>query len=483
LNVYFVTFGALFYFGKRINIVINKILMMKRLFLYTLAILTLASCSNSGNGELVGTRKKSKPFYQPDPYGMVFVPMGSYTMGAGDEDLTNSHMIQPKTISVSAFFMDETEITNDKYRMFVNWVRDSIARTILGDVNPEEYLIEENEKTGEVFDPPYLNWKTDIEWNSEDQDARDALEEMYLPEHERFFRRKEIDTRKLMYEYYWVDLHAAARKDFSEDADYRNAGLANRPQGLRDRSVYVRKETIGVYPDTLSWIHDYTYSFNDPLTQKYFWHPAYDNYPVVGVNWKQARAFCVWRTEFLNAHLRSQKGGVDLAEFRLPTEAEWEWAARGGYTLNPYPWGGPYTRNEKGCFLANFKPLRGNYIADGGIRTVIAAHYPANDWGLYDMSGNVAEWTISAFDPATYNFTWDMNPNYTYNAKEDDPPVMKRKVIRGGSWKDIAYYLQVTTRAFEYQDTAKSYIGFRCVQPYLGRNKGDNPNKASRIYN
>ena len=445
--------------------------------------LFLASCSNSGNGELVGTRKKSKPFYQPDPYGMVFVPMGSYTMGAGDEDLTHSYLTQPKTISVSAFFMDETEITNDKYRQFVHWVRDSIARTILGDVNPEEYLIEENSKTGEVYDPPYLNWKTDIDWNSEDQDVRDALEEMYLPEHERYFRRKEIDTRKLMYEYYWVDLHAAAKKDFSEDADYRNAGLANRPQGLRDRSVYVRKETIAVYPDTLSWIHDYTYSFNDPLTQKYFWHPAYDNYPVVGVNWKQARAFSVWRTELLNASMRSKKGGVDLAEFRLPTEAEWEWAARGGYTLNPYPWGGPYTRNEKGCFLANFKPLRGNYIADGGIRTVICAHYPPNDWGLYDMSGNVAEWTNSAFDPASYNFTWDMNPNYTYNAKEDDPPVMKRKVVRGGSWKDIAYYLQVITRSYEYQDTAKSYIGFRCVQPYLGRNKGDNPNKASRVYN
>lgn len=456
---------------------------MKRLFLYMLVVMFLASCSNSGNGELVGTRKKSKPFYQPDPYGMVFVPMGSYTMGAGDEDLTHSHMIQPKTISVSAFFMDQTEITNGKYRQFVNWVRDSIARTILGDVNPEDYLIEENAKTGEVYDPPYLNWKTDIDWGSDDQDIRDALEEMYLPVHERFFRRKEIDTRKLMYEYYWVDLHAAAKKDFSEDADYRNAGLANRPQGLRDRSVYVRKETISVYPDTLAWIHDYTYSFNDPLTQKYFWHPAYDHYPVVGVNWKQARAFCVWRTEFLNAHLRSKKGGVDLAEFRLPTEAEWEWAARGGYSLNPFPWGGPYTRNEKGCFLANFKPLRGNYIADGGLRTVIAAHYPPNDWDLYDMSGNVAEWTNSAFDPSTYNFTWDMNPNYTYSAKEDDPPVMKRKVIRGGSWKDIAYYLQVTTRTFEYQDTAKSYIGFRCIQPYLGRNKGDNPNKASRVYN
>ena len=456
---------------------------MKKLVLYIVVVLFLASCSNSGNGELVGTRKKSKPFYQPDPYGMVFVPQGSFVMGASAEDISHGHLIQPKTISVSSFFMDETEITNDEYRQFVYWVRDSIARTMLGDVRPDEFLIEENPKTGEVYDPPYLNWKTEIEWNSEDQDVRDALEDMYLPEHERYFRRKEIDTRKLMYSYYWVDLHAAAKKDFTEEADYRNAGLANRPQGLRDRSVYVRNETIAVYPDTLAWIHDYTYSYNDPLTKTYFWHPAYDHYPVVGVNWRQARAFCVWRTEYLNSYLRSKKGMVSLAEFRLPTEAEWEWAARGGYALNPYPWGGPYTRNEKGCFLANFKPIRGNYIADGGLRTVIVAHYPPNDWGLYDMAGNVSEWTSSAFDPSSYNFTWDMNPNYTYNAKEDDPPVMKRKVIRGGSWKDIAFYLEVSTRAYEYQDTSKCYIGFRTIQPYLGRNKGDNPSKASRVYN
>ena len=154
-------------------------------------------------------------------------------------------------------------------------------------MRPEEFLIEENETTGEIYDPPYLNWETEIEWNSEDQDIRDGLE--------------------LMYSYYWVDLHAAARKDFTEEADFRNASLANRPQGLRDRSVYVRNEMIAVYPDTLAWIHDYTYSFNDPLTEKYFSHPAYDHYPVVGVNWKQARAFCVWRTEFLNSHLRSKK--------------------------------------------------------------------------------------------------------------------------------------------------------------------------------
>ena len=455
---------------------------MKKLLVLSLVIFTLVSCSNTPQGELVGVRKKTKQFYQPDPYGMVFIPMGSYTMGVGGQDVASGQLTQPKNISVSSFYMDETEITNNEYREFVNWVRDSIARTLLGEVQPDVYLISENEKTGEVYDPPYLNWDEDINWNSEDQDVRDALSELYLPEHERFYNKKEIDTRKLFYEYFWVDLQAAAKKEFRNDADYRNAGLANRPQGMTDRSTYIRRESINVYPDTLAWIHDYSYSFNDPLTEKYFWHVAYDHYPVVGVNWSQAKAFCIWRTEKLNNYLRSQKGETVLSEFRLPTEAEWEWAARGGNHLNPYPWGGPYTRNDRGCFLANFKPLRGNYIADGGLTTVIVGHYPPNDWGLYDMAGNVAEWTNSAFDPISYNFTWDMNPNYTYNAKDSDPPIMKRKVVRGGSWKDIAYYLEVTTRSYEYQDTAKCYIGFRCIQPYLGVNKSDNPAQASRVY-
>lgn len=450
---------------------------MRKLLVLSIVILTFVSCSNTNQGELVGVRKQSKPFSHPDPYGMVFVPLGSYTMGVGGQDISASQITQPKTISVSSFYMDETEITNNEYREFVYWVRDSIARTILGRDN-EAYLITKNPKTGEEYDPAILNWEEEINWNDENINA-----ELLIPESERFFGRKEIDTRKLFYEYYWIDLQAAARKEFRDNANYQDAGLANRPQGLNDRSVYVKRDKINVYPDTLAWIHDYSYSFNDPLTEKYFWHVAYDHYPVVGVNWNQAKAFCVWRTEKLNKYLKAQKGEAVLSEFRLPTEAEWEWAARGGNHLNPYPWGGPYTRNERGCFYANFKPLRGNYIADGGLRTLIVGHYPPNDWGLYDMAGNVAEWTNSAFDPLSYNFTWDMNPNYTYNAKDTDPAIMKRKVVRGGSWKDIAYYLEVTTRAYEYQDTAKCYIGFRCIQPYLGRNRGDNLEKASRVYN
>lgn len=452
---------------------------MKRILFYLIGLILLWGCSNSGTGELVGVQDR-KPFYQPDPYGMAYIPLGSYTMGVGDQDALYTQVTQPKTVTITAFYMDETEITNNEYRQFVYWVKDSLARVLLGDILPEDYLIEEDRKTGEIYDPPFLNWRTRIDWEGEEE--RDVLEELFLPENERYFRKKEIDTRKLVYEYYWVDIRAAAKKDFSVDGDPTAGSLANRPQGLQDRSVYVRTEKINVYPDTLCWLFDYSYSFNEPLTQKYFWHPAYDNYPVVGVSWKQATAFCVWRTMLKNSSMSGRKGEASIHDFRLPSEAEWEWAARGGHDYNPYPWGGPYTRNDKGCFLGNYKPLRGNYTDDGGATPIIVAHYPSNDWGLYDMAGNVAEWTTDAFDESSYNFSWDLNPTYQYNAEQEEPVVMKRKVVRGGSWKDVDHYLKVGSRTYEYQDSAKAYIGFRCIQPYLGRQKDDNPAKASHIY-
>lgn len=451
---------------------------MRKLFFFLLVTAIISSCSNTGNGELTGVQDRPK-FYQPDPYGMAFIPLGSYVMGVGEEDVPYAQVTNPKRVTVSSFYMDETEITNNEYRQFVYWVRDSMVRRLLGDINPEKYLIEEDPETGELYDPPFLNWETEIDW--EDEETVQTLEELYLPENERYFRKKEFDTRKMKYRYFWIDLKSAAKKDYSQEADPENASFANRPQGMNDRSVYVREEVINVYPDTLCWIHDFPYSYNEPLTQSYFWHPTYDHYPVVGVNWNQARAFCVWRSAQFNNYLRSN-GQASLNDFRLPSEAEWEWAARGGYEANPFPWGGPYSRNEKGCLLANFKPNRGNYVDDGGATPVIVGHFQANSFGLYDMSGNVAEWTRSAYDKASGIITWDLNPDYEYNAQPDDPIALKRKVVKGGSWKDIEYYLLVSTRDYEYQDTAKSYIGFRCVMPYLGRSKGDNPSRASNVY-
>mgnify|MGYP000109028458 FL=1 len=438
---------------------------MKRI-LILLAVVVLYSCSQ-GNGELIGVQGRDA-WYQPDPFGMLFIPMGSYNMGPSDQDVPYALTAQSKTVSVQAFYMDQTEITNNEYRQFVYHVRDSIARRILGEEVDEEYYLNTVNEFDEELDPPTINWYAKLKWN--EPDNREALEPMFLSPGERFMSKREIDARKLNYTYYWIDFKRAARR---ESRDALNADEGERHKFNTDRSSFIMKDIVNVYPDTLAWIHDFTYSFNEPMTQNYFWHPAYDDYPVVGVSWKQATAFCVWRTQLFNNFL-VEGGGIIVNDFRLPTESEWEWAARGGLDLSPYPWGGPYIRNSRGCFLGNFKPMRGNYVDDGGFHTVKVNSYNPNDFGLFCMAGNVAEWTSNAFDESAYNFAHDLNPDYSYDAKDDDPEVLKRKVIRGGSWKDIGYYLQTSTRTYEYQDTAKCYIGFRCVQTYLGRSKEDN---------
>ena len=429
---------------------------MKRVTIILIGIIGLTTACNYGNGELIGVQGR-EPWFQPDPFGMLYIPMGSYKMGVNDQDVPYAQTAQSKTVSVQAFYMDQTEISNNEYRQFVYWVRDSIAHRLLGEEGMEDHLITVD-YYGEDIDPGNINWYERIVWDGDEE--RETLEAMFYPEHERFYGRKQLDTRKLNYEYYWIDIKAAAQR-------------TNREQGMIDRSVFIKKDVINVYPDTLAWVHDFTYSFNEPMTNMYFWHPAYDDYPVVGVSWKQARAFCIWRTQLLNEYL-SSRGQAFVQDFRLPTESEWEWAARGGLDLTKYPWGGPYIRNTQGCFLGNFKPLRGNYIDDGGFHTVKINSYNPNDYGLFCMAGNVAEWTSNSFDESAYNFQHDLNPDYQYDAKESDPPSLKRKVIRGGSWKDVGYYMQNSVRTYEYQDTAKCYVGFRCVMTYLGRAKDDN---------
>lgn len=445
---------------------------MKKMLLFMAVLTVMTSCGGGGRGELVGVQPR-EDFVQYNPYGMNYIHFGSFVMGPNDQDVPYAMNTKSKTVTVAAFYMDDTEISNNEYRQFVHWVRDSIAHMRLGEADIGEHVFEED-AYGEELYPPIINWNERIRWN--DEEEREELFDMFLPEHERFYRRKEVDTRKLLFEYYWIDLKSAARKSSRDlDLSFTNKlGHTNAIRGHVDRSQFIIREVIPVYPDTLCWIHDYTYSYNEPLTEAYFWHPAYDNYPVVGITWGQARAFNVWRTQLLDTW-KQIHGETYVHKFRLPTESEWEFAARGGLDLNAFPWGGPYIRNRLGCPLANFKPLRGDYVDDDGLHPVDVRSYEPNAYGLYCMAGNVAEWTSTAFDPSVYDFSHDMNPEYQYDAKTNDPPALKRKVIRGGSWKDIAYYLQCGTRSYEYQDTAKAYIGFRSVMSYLGRGKTGDP--------
>jgi len=293
---------------------------------------------------------------------------------------------------------------------------------------------------------------------------------MYIPESERFFNKREIDSRKLKFEYYWIDYKQAAKRSNSYNFETQSYGgtvvdASGKESPIQNRSSFIMHEITPVYPDTLVWIRDYTFSYNEPLTEKYFSHVAYDNYPVVGVTWAQAKAFCQWRTKQMNTFQDMIKN-PGVMDYRLPSEVEWEYAARGGNQMSLYPWGSYYTRDQEGNFLANFKPMRGNYVSDSrtNVTTMKVANYLPNSFGLYDMAGNVAEWTSNAYDESGYEIISDFSPDFQYNAKPEDPPALKRKVIRGGSWKDIANYIQVSTRSFEYQDTAKSYIGFRCVR-------------------
>lgn len=431
------------------------------------ALALLASCGGGTVGELVGVSQYDG--WTPiTPFGMNYIHMGSYTMGNNDDDIAFAHSNRAKTISLASFYIDDTEITNTEYRQFIEAVSDSVSRSFLAE-DIDEFKIVDEETDKEI-----LNYDIDIDYSNEEQ--AEALKRMYIQDDEQYYGRAGLDPRVLNYEYYWVDFKDASNKPSRTQTGFVNSKQESRPVLLHDnRAKYIIKEVVNIYPDTLVWIADFVGSYNEMMTENYFWHPAYDDYPLVGVSWSQARAFNVWRTRLMN-NWKSSRGDLELPSFRLPSEAEWEYAARGGLELSQYPWGGPYLRNRLGCPLANYKPLRGDYVDDGGLFTVKVQTYEPNDYGLFEMAGNVAEWTNTSYDPTVYEFASELNPEYDYAAKQFDRPERKRKVIRGGSWKDVPYFLQCGTRSFEYQDTAKAYIGFRSVMSYLGR--GQDPKLA-----
>ncbi len=482
--------------------------MRKRTIYTTLGamVLVMASCAvgsqNRMGGEVTGV--SGTAWAEPTPYGMVLVSRGSMNMGPGQDDSLWHIKAAPKGMSVDAFWMDETEITNSKYKQFVFWVRDSIIRERLADPaygGNEEFKIEEDREGNPI--KPYLNWSKAIPWRNANEDEQRAIESLYRTNP--ITGQRELDPEQLNYRYeIYNHTEAAKRRNrldprrreyntdrpvptdvpvISKDTAYiDDEGEIVRQtitRGLTGDYDFVNTYIVNIYPDTTAWINDFDNAYNEPYVRLYFSNGGYNEYPVVGVSWEQANAFCNWRTDFLRRSLGRE--GVYVEPYRLPTEAEWEFAARAGINDNKFPWDGDLPMSEdKGCFYANFKPNDGNYVKDGHLITSKVGTYAPNDFGLYDMAGNVSEWTSTSFTESVSRLTSDMNPEYSYNAAIEDPYKMKRKIVRGGSWKDVAQNIRSDIRMWEYQNEQRSYIGFRCVRSQIGFARGQKVNSKNK---
>ncbi len=457
--------------------------------LCALGALVLSSCfggrqASASGGEVIGTGGRA--FTEPTPYGMVLIKRGHLQMGLENGDTLWGRETPQKNISVEGFWMDENEISNSRYRQFVYYVRDSIIRERLADPaygGDETYKIEEDENGDPI--KPHLNWKKPIPKKPNEDEAR-AIESLYTIHP--ITGEKMLDWRQMNYRYEVYDFTTAALRKFRMNPTERNLNTDITPNA--NEEVWISKDTayiddegrivnqtinrqrtgdwdflntyiVNIYPDTTCWVNDFPNADNERYLRSYFSNPAYNDYPVVGVTWEQANAFCAWRTEYLLKGLGAAARYVQ--RYRLPTEAEWEYAAR-GKDQNEFPWEQAETATGDGCFFANFKPDNGNYTKDGNLITSKGGIYQANSNGLYDMAGNVAEWTSTIFTEAGVQSMNDINPQLRYNAAKEDPYRMKKKSVRGGSWKDPESYIRSAWRSSEYQNQPRSYIGFRCVR-------------------
>lgn len=463
------------------------------------AVSCASGARSSAGGEVTGVGGTS--WVEPTPYGMVLVDRGSMKVGPQNAVAAWNLEADARGISLDGFWMDETEITNAKYKQFVFWVRDSIIRERLADPaygGNEDFKIEEDREGNPV--KPHLNWNKAIPWRNPNEDEARAIESVYRTNPITGVR--ELDGEQLNYRYEVYNQTEAskrknrlnpARREYNTDrpvptdipmiskdtAYFNDEGEIVREtitRGLTGEYDFLNTYIVNVYPDTTAWVNDFENSYNEPYVRLYFSHGGYSDYPVVGVSWEQANAFAAWRTDYLRRSLG--KEGVYVEPYRLPTEAEWEYAARAGVNDNMYPWDGDLTMSDdKGCFYANFKPQEGNYVKDGQVITSRVGTYAPNDFGLYDMAGNVSEWTSTAFTESVGKLQNDLNPQYRYDAAKEDPYKMKRKIIRGGSWKDVAHNIRSDLRMWEYQNEQRSYIGFRCVRSQIGFAKGTKARK------
>lgn len=411
--------------------------------------------------------------------GMVLIPGGNIEMGAGVDQVWGDS-IPKKLVAVSPFWMDETEVTNAQYREFVYWVRDSIIRERLadpaygGDVTYK--VLVKDGYSGQLR----LNWQKEIPWKNPTEREASAIASV-IGGNPFAADQSGLNFSILKYKYEWFDAKSyysslaklsennAAAITISKDTAYiKPNGDIVRETITRishgDPADFTNTYIVSVYPDVFTWMTDFANAKNEQYVKNYFTKAAFDNFPVVGVSWEQADAYCAWRTAMANA----KKKPSEFEAYRLPTEAEWEFAARNGRSELMYPWYSEKTHTTRGLANSNFRESRD--LKD--LVSPVATFLP-NRFGLYDMAGNVSEWTTTTYTESTDVMADLVNPDYSYRAVNSDPDILKRKVIKGGSWKDTSDGIRADMRSFEKQGKSRSYVGFRCVRSWGVDSKGN----------
>lgn len=375
----------------------------------------------------------------PAPPGMVYIPSGTIFYKSSQDSTQTG-----KNVSLSAFFIDETEVTNKQYREFVNWVADSIAVTDY--LDDDQYFIEQpldSEDSTIAGNNRLIDWKRVKKvsplWKSNDSEIQEKIRPMMTIES----GKRVLNKLLLNYRFSYLKWDG------------------------KENNQYVT-DTVAVIPIKDIWSKDFPNAQMSSMDANYFQHESFDYNPVVGVSWKQARAYADWRGKEIMNELQknSYLKGYQLT-FSLPTEAQWQYAAEGKLdpadTIQKTRLTIDDRKSDKKRLAVNFKQGEGTYSRDGSTFTVPAKSYTPNAFGIYNMAGNVSEWTLDAFSPSAIEFVNDLNPVLLYDADDNANYALKRKVVRGGSWKDNGSMLNSDTRNYEQQDESHSYIGFRCV--------------------
>ena len=514
------------------------------------------------------------------PPGMVYIPGGSVTIKYSQSSTdTNSK----KRVSLSSFYIDKTEVTNQQYRLFTQWVIDSIA--VVAYLKDDKYFLDP--PAGGVKDEAPKTDLTKVDTTAPVKDSLptslggDISTATTTPTMTATPAKTDtVAVRPVRRRINWAKVkHSDIFESKDDEIKAKIAPMYDAVSGKIREELYVfnftylkatgtnknvkvgeyATEPINIYPDEKIWFKDLNNSQVEILVENYFTQPPFDDYPVVGVTWKQARAFAYWRS-ITNADYSNIADYLKYyrLQYSLPSEAQWVYAAgkdmkvpkiqpkteapaedttpaavttatttptndsaalAGGAVMNadsaalaaslspaeqpktaanddgsekkgkkhkkhkkhsdeenqdepeakvaaptkPDKDATPVDKDANGNLLVNFKQDEGDYTEDGANFTLPVMSYAPNEFGVYNMVGNVAEWVLDAYSPSTFAFVSDVNPVLLYDADSTDADAMKRKVVRGGSFVSNAKALSPFTRDYELQNVTHCYIGFRCV--------------------